>query len=87
MVVVLSDGSEIWALNIKRRLNAVEMDYLRRSARISKPERKMNEEVRNKMNARETVVDIIEKIFLKLFGHLIRMPDERDLRMSISEML
>lgn len=72
---VLCYGSEVWTLNadLRRRLNAVEMDYLRRSARISRT----NEEVRRVMNAGETVVERIGKRGLKWFGHVLLMPKER----------
>ena len=48
---VLCYGSEVWTLNadLKRRVNAVEIDYLRRSARISRMDKKSNEEVRKIM--------------------------------------
>lgn len=70
-------GSVIWTLKEedRRRINAVKMDYLRRSAMISRRERRRNEEVRNIMSATETVSDRIEKRSLKWFGHLLRMED------------
>ena len=76
---VLCYGSELWILNadLKRRLIAVEMDYLRRGARISRIEKKTNDEVRARMNANETVIDRIERKSLKWYGHMLRMPDHR----------
>jgi hypothetical protein len=55
-------GSEIWTINAetKRRLNAVEMDYLRRSARVSRFKHIKNEEIRRRMIAGETVNDRME---------------------------
>ncbi|CAG9826507.1 unnamed protein product [Diabrotica balteata] len=62
--------------DLKRRLLAVEINYLRRSARTSRQERKTNESIRNTMNATEMVIDIIERRGSKWFGHLLRIPDE-----------
>lgn len=76
---VLTYGCEVWTMkqDDKRRIEAVEMDYLRRSSRISKLERVRNEEIRNIMSAQETIIDRIEKRSLVWFGHLLRMEDSR----------
>jgi Reverse transcriptase (RNA-dependent DNA polymerase) len=76
---VMCYGAELWTMGVdeKRRIQAVEMDYLRRSAGISRLERRTNEEVRHIMNATETINDRIEKRSLKWFGHVMRMPEER----------
>ncbi|XP_030760716.1 uncharacterized protein LOC115885831 [Sitophilus oryzae] len=76
---VLCYGSEICALREedKRRILAVEMDYLRRSARVSRLQRVRNEEIRNRTSAQETVIQRIEKRGLRWFGHLMRMEDTR----------
>ncbi|XP_030759846.1 uncharacterized protein LOC115885173 [Sitophilus oryzae] len=62
---------------MKRRLTAVEMDYLRRSAGVSKMDRITNIEIRHRMNAPETIIDRVEIRGLKWFGHLLRMPEDR----------
>lgn len=47
---VLCYGSEIWVMKEeKRKLLAVEMDYLRKSAGVSRLQRIRNEEIRNRM--------------------------------------
>lgn len=76
---VLSYGCEVWAMKeeIKRRINAVEMDYLRRSTRTSRLERVRNEDIRKKMHAEETIINRIEKKGLTWFGHVLRMEDAR----------
>ena len=76
---VLCYGSEIWALKEedKRKLLAIEMDYLRRSARVSRLQRVRNEEIRNRMKATESVIQRVEKRGLRWFGHLLRMDDTR----------
>lgn len=70
---VLSYGCEVWSMNadIKRKLTAVEMDYLRRSAGVSRIE------IRNRMEANETIIERVQKRSLKWFGHLLRMPEDR----------
>jgi hypothetical protein len=47
---VLIYGTETWSLyeDDRIRINATEMDTLRRSTRISKPDRKTNEYIREK---------------------------------------
>lgn len=72
-------GCETWACNnkIKGKLNASETNYLRRNAGISRLSRPINEKVRVKMKAQETVPDIINKRWLIWFGHLLIMPDRR----------
>jgi len=44
-----------------RRTNATEMDALRRSARISKLDRKTNEYIRGKMDAQDMILDNITR--------------------------
>jgi hypothetical protein len=56
-------GAETWSLyeDDGRRINATEMDALRRSARISKLDRKTNEYIREKMDAPDTILDEITR--------------------------
>jgi hypothetical protein len=72
---VLIYGAEIWSLyeNDRRRINATEMDALRRSARISKLDRKTNEYIRGKMDAQDTILDDIARKQLIWYGHVERM--------------
>ena len=76
---VLMYGCEIWSMKEedKRRITAVEMDYLNRSTRTSRLERVRNEEIRNIMSATETVINRIERRSLVWFGHILRMEDLR----------
>lgn len=76
---VLCYGSEVWVLNadLERRLQAVEMDYLRRSARVSRIQRISNDEIRRRMKTTTTVIDRIKIRGLRWFGHLMRMNDNR----------
>jgi hypothetical protein len=58
---VLIYRAETWSLyeDDRRRINGTEMDALRRSARISKLDRKTNEYIREKMDAPDTILDEI----------------------------
>jgi hypothetical protein len=57
----------------RKRLQAVEMDYLRRSARFSRLEHISNQEIRTRMNAEESIIDRIKDKGLNWFGHVLRM--------------
>jgi hypothetical protein len=66
---VLIYGAETWSLYEadRRRINATKMDVLRRTARISKLDRKTNEYIRGKMEAQDMIVDdIIRKNFFSM---------------------
>ncbi|XP_044757686.1 uncharacterized protein LOC123315839 [Coccinella septempunctata] len=53
------------------------MDYLRRSARTSRLQHVTNDSIRDRLQAKETVMDRIEIRSLRWFGHLKRMPEYR----------
>ena len=76
---VLIYGAETCSLyeDDGRRINATEMDALRRSARISKLDRKTNEYIREKMNAQDTILDDINRKQLIWYGHVERMDRTR----------
>ena len=60
---VLIYGAEIWSLyeDDRRTINATEMDALRRSAKISKLDRKTNEYITGKMDAQDMILDEITR--------------------------
>jgi hypothetical protein len=60
---VLTYGAETWSWyeDDRRRTNATEMDTLRRSAWISKLDRKTNEYIRGYMDAQDTILDDITR--------------------------
>jgi hypothetical protein len=60
-----------------RRIDAAEMDALRRSARISKLDSKSNEYVREKMYAQYTILDDVTRKQLIWYGHVERMDPTR----------
>jgi hypothetical protein len=71
---ILTYGVETWTVNQKHRnkLLATEMDYLRRSARISRMDKIINEAIRTKMGKKKNIVQEIEEQ-LRWYGHVKRM--------------
>ena len=67
-------GSEIWRLTentpSKRRVEATEMDALRRSSRISRKERIRNVSIRQQIGLEETIVKEIEQNQLTWYSHV-----------------
>ncbi len=61
----------------KTKLLATEMDFLRRSSRISKLEKIRNLKIREKMNKVNTILETIQYKQLQWFGHVKRMKDNR----------
>ena len=57
--------------------NYLEMDYLRRSARVSRLQKIPNTIIRNKMQAEQSILDRIQRRQLKWYGHLLRIEDSR----------
>ena len=72
-------GSETWRLteNNKRRVEATEMDALRRSSRISRKDRIRNVTIRQQIGLEETIIKEIEQNQLTWYGHVQRMTEER----------
>jgi len=72
---VLIYGAEIWSLyeDDRKRINATEMDALRRSARIPKLDRKTKVYVRGKMDAQDIILDDITRKQLIWYGYVERM--------------
>ena len=52
-------GCEVWLLKTEeqRKLLALEMDYLRRSARVSRLQKIPNTTIRSKMQAEQSILD------------------------------
>jgi len=72
-------GSETWRLteNNKRRVEATEMDALRRSSRISRKYRIRNVTIRQQIGLEETIIKEIEQNELTWYDHVQRMAEER----------
>ena len=65
-------GCEVWLkTEEQRKLLALEMDYLRRSARVSRLQKIPNTAIRNKMQAEQSILDRIQRRQLKWYGHLL----------------
>ena len=72
-------GSETWRLteNNKRRVEATEMNNLRRSSRISKKERIRYVTIRQQFGIEETIIKEIEQNQLTCYDHVERMAEGR----------
>ena len=72
-------GSETWRLteNNKRRVEATEMDVLRRSYRISRKDRIRNVTIRQQIGLEETIIKETEQNQLTWYGHVQRMAEVR----------
>ena len=63
--------------NNKRRVEATEMDALRRSSRISRKERIRNVTIRQQIGLGETIIKEIEQNQLTWYDHVQRMTEGR----------
>jgi len=71
-------GAETWRLTEnKRRVEATEMDGLRRSSRISRKDRIRNVTIRQQIGLEETIIKETEQNRLTWYGHVQRMAEER----------
>jgi len=72
-------GAETWRLteNNKRRVEATEMDTLRRSSRISRKDRIRKVTIRQQTGLEETIIKEIEQNQLTSYGHVQRMAKGR----------
>lgn len=63
MKSVVTFGCEVWTLkvNIKISINAVEIDYVRHSARTSMADGICNEEIQRRMSAQQTLIERIDQ--------------------------
>jgi len=69
--------------NNKRRVEATEMDALRRSSRISRKDRIRNVTIRQQIGLEETVIKEIEQNQLTRYGHVQRMAEGRLPRIAL----
>ena len=61
----------------KSKIQAVEMDGIRRGARVSRLEKRRNEVIRRVMIMEESVSERIENRQLQWYGHVRRMDEKR----------
>ncbi|XP_030753594.1 uncharacterized protein LOC115880517 [Sitophilus oryzae] len=62
---------------MEQRLLALEMDFWRRSAGISRMERVANIKIREIMHVQQTIINEIEKRQLVWYGHVQRMREDQ----------
>jgi len=81
-------GSETWRLteNNKRRVEAAEMDVLRRSSRISRKERIRNVTIKQQIGLEETITKEMEQNQLTWYGHVQRMAEGRLTKIALKWM-
>ncbi len=72
-------GAEIWQLSeqMRTKLRVMEMDFLRRSAGISRREKIRNERIKEIMGLKQDILHEIEWKQLLWFGHVQRMRSNR----------
>ena len=72
-------AAETWRLKAKTiaKLNCTEMDFWRRSPRISRKEKMRNNIIKQKMNVTRSHVDDIKSKQLQWYGHVQRMEEGR----------
>lgn len=72
-------GSETWRISDrhKKRVEAVEMDAIRRSMRISRRERIRNDIIKQRMGIEDAITQDIENKQLTWYGHVERMSNTR----------
>jgi hypothetical protein len=77
---ILTYGAETWSIKLKHRckLLATEMDYLRRSTRISRMDRIRNETIKTKMGMQKDILQEIEEQQLRWYGHVMRIAELLD---------
>jgi len=70
-------ATETWCLKAKTvaKLNSTEMDFWRRSARISRKDKIRNNIIKQKMNVTTPLLEDIKTQQLKWYGHVQRMVD------------
>jgi len=75
-------AAETWCLKAKTvaKLNSTEMDFWRRSARISRKDKIKSTIIKQKMNVTRSVLDDIKTKQLKWYGHVSRMEEGRLLK-------
>jgi len=76
---VCSLCAETWSLKAKMvaKLNSTEMDFWRRSARLSRKDKIRNTIIKQKMNVTRSLLDDIDTKQLKWYGHVQRMEGGR----------
>ena len=78
MKPILLYGAEAWALNTraKSKLQGVEMRVLRAIKGVTRRDRVRNLDIRGELRV-EPLLEEIERIQLRLHGHVMRMTDNR----------
>jgi len=78
----ITHAAETWCLKAKTvaKLNSTEIDFWRRSARISRKDKIRNTIIKQEMNVTKSLLDEIMSLQLKWYGHVQRMEEGRLLK-------
>ena len=76
---IMTYSSDAWTTNkhTRTKLMTAEMDFWRRSARISRREKIRNEVIKERMNVKNSIVGFIQTKKLQWYGHTKIMAQER----------
>ena len=76
---IIKYAAETWCLKAQTvaKLNSTEIDFWRRSARISRKDKFRNTIIKQKMNVTRSLADDIKTQQLKWYGHVQRMEEGR----------
>ena len=79
IIIIIIIIAETWRLKEKTvaKLNSTEMDFWRRSARISRKGKIRNNIIKQKMNVTGSLLGDIKTKQLKWYGHIQRMEEGR----------
>ena len=79
IMAVCSEIPETWCLKAKttEKLNSTEMDFWRRSARISRKDKIRTTIIKQKMNVTRSLLDDIKTKQIQWYGHVQRMEEGR----------
>jgi len=77
--ITITYATETWCLKAKTvaKPNSTEMDFWRRSARISRKDKMRNNIIKQKMNVTRSLLEDIKTKQLKWYGHVQRMEEGR----------
>jgi len=75
----ITHAVETWCLKAKTvaKLNSIEMDFWRRSARISRKDKIRKTIIKQKMNGARSLLDDVKTKQLQWYGHVQRMEEGR----------
>lgn len=76
---IMTYGAECWVMNqkVQNKITATEMEYLRRSCRLSRLDKVPNVEIRRRIGNEKNLLEYIEEKRLLWYGHVRRSDETR----------